>query len=251
MDKITDKDEFNYKNREYFNRLKKLEKGTEEYNELRNEIVMFNQKLIPMFMYKKNLNISSSIFVNCGIDYQDIEQELLISLMKAVEKYDPDHERKASFSTYAFFYLHSGLMSMLKTRMVGIPKRYNINEMLESFKNEMNIVSLDEKYSEEDILYDQNVQDIFIFGERGQEQDVERDIAIKSLDFEDTLKCLSEKDIDIFIEYYYNNKTLESIGKKYNLTRERIRQRLNKSKRLLWIEIRKRGFCEAMIKKEA
>lgn len=41
-------------------------------------------------------------------------------------------------------------------------------------------------------------------------------------------RLVSERSFDIFKKYYTSNKTLDEIGKEYNLSRERVRQIINK-----------------------
>jgi RNA polymerase sigma factor (sigma-70 family) len=47
------------------------------------------------------------------------------------------------------------------------------------------------------------------------------------------IEYLSERQKDFIRLYYFENYTLEKIGKKYNITREAVRQGLNKAINLL------------------
>ena len=63
-------------------------------------------------------------------------------------------------------------------------------------------------------------------------KDVNDDISIidesyeKIQKIESKLKCLKQLDKDIFIEYYYNSKSIKDIAKKYTISEFSVKQRL-------------------------
>jgi RNA polymerase sigma factor (sigma-70 family) len=72
-----------------------------------------------------------------------------------------------------------------------------------------------------------------------KEEPLIEDIAVNELDQSNLSKlldqvmsvCLSEKEITCLIEYYYEEMTLDQIGERYKLSRERIRQIIVTAKR--------------------
>ena len=70
---------------------------------LRNHIAEKNQKLL--------LAICSRSFLGSGVsnDFEDFVQVAWIGLLRAVEKYDPDHYVQANFSTYAHMWIRQAI----------------------------------------------------------------------------------------------------------------------------------------------
>ena len=209
-------------------------------------------------LLNKNQRLVISIartYMGRGLDLSDLIQEGNMGLLKAIEKFDYTLGNK--FSTYATYWIKQSIGRAVGSQgsSVRIPSyvREQINQVrtannvltnelgrepsaeeLAKYTNfdvgriyELNsymqkVESLDEaineKYSKVDLLADS-------YGLNPEEQlvDDNKGSLIMSL-----LSELSEKDKDIIVMHFgLNNSkkhTLEEIGSKYNLTRERIRQ---------------------------
>ncbi len=212
-------EDFKTKNIELFRQLRKYSPESNEYIRLRNEIFDFNYPLITSFLYK-----STGTYPYDYCNYNDYVQELSIRLLRAIEKYDPDNAENASFSTYAYFWLFQGIkFCAYQNRPVYIPKYiYDGKEIDPAIKN---IDSLDEIYNNEEILLDKNMEEISVFGEYKDTEDPVKYLFIEEISEIIYKKSkLTDREKELFICRYKDEMTLEQIGKKYCLTKERVRQ---------------------------
>ncbi len=225
-------EDYNKKNIEMFERLSELDKGSEEYIALRNELWIYNRRLI-FHIIKSN----SSHFITDYCDYEDIVQECEIFLMKAIEHFDLTKD--CNFSTYAWNWIRQGIRICInKNRPVHVYQD-RINEVFKNTEDEQskfikNLIapeSLDRLYQKGDLLYDKPVDKLFIYGLRGVNPDTEEPALYQNLQecLAKVLKGFKERTREILYYYYAEELTLDEIGKKYGLTRERIRQIIAKA----------------------
>lgn len=233
MKKIT-KEERDTQNRELFNKLSRLPYGSDEYILLRNEIVEFNMPLVYSFLNRNRMHYSTEI-----CDFTDLVQGCSVGLIKAVEKYNVDHESNAKFSSYADFWL---LQYFNKTLSESRPIHISEHAYRESFyedgrepvkdmvTNALRVDSLDAMYEENDYLYDVDIQDLIIHGLRGTENKPEDKYDHKELKqiLSGLLSLLKPRQAEMILEYYkYSDTTLQAIGKKYGISGNRVRQVIN------------------------
>ncbi|MBE5954861.1 MAG: sigma-70 family RNA polymerase sigma factor [Lachnospiraceae bacterium] len=211
-------------------------------------------------MIESNLRLVANVakrYVGRGVHFQDLVQNGNMGLIRAVEKYD--HRKGYRFSTYAYCWIRQAITRSIadQGRIIRLPvhmtetvnlvrrfkKEYVVlhgtEPSVEIIAEELNmtqskvkealgliydVISLNIKIGEEE---DGNYLGDFI---RDETQNPEED-ASHSLLKEEIAKALEtleprEKEI-IILRFGLNGEvphTLESVGKRFQLTRERIRQ---------------------------
>ena len=190
-------------------------RGTES----REKLIISNLKLVQKIAHN---------YKNSGLDVEDLISEGNIGLIKAVEKFDPNHGSR--FSTYATYWIRQAITRALSNQsrtIEEICEATGASEKLAKILLESgvtNITSLDLEIDDEgdstlkDIISDdsQNAPDI----------NAESNENLKNL--ENFINKLSRREKYILIyRYGLDNKdseTLEKLGARYGLSRERIRQ---------------------------
>lgn len=211
-------------------------------------------------------------YQNQGMDLADLMQEGYIGLLKAIEKFDPKLGTK--FLTYASWWIKQSILQSLAehNRHIRLPaNRVNILEQVKKTKSELS-QTLQREPSEQEILHEMNLESDEVYNQYSvsyhtpvhQSNDsttilldtlINSDIpapdsalmhqAFKQ-ELEIVLEQLEEREVIILKMLYgidyERSYTLEEVGERLNLTRERVRQikmralktlrRLNRRKRL-------------------
>lgn len=190
------------------------------------KLCLDNMRLVPYIYNRYKAKLKTR-------NVDDLLQEGYIGLLKACTNYDST--RGTAFSTFAWSYIYGHMLRFCnQDKLIHIPiyklkeiKDYYIkttNELdyimddeLELIKNMNEIIDITEVIEDDELIYNQfdiefydkyNFNDVF---------DITKDI-------------LSDREYNIVTEYVLDDdSTLESIGKKYGLTRERIRQIIARS----------------------
>ena len=207
---------------------------------------------------ERNLKLVVSIakrFLGKGISFLDLIQEGNLGLIKAVDRFDL--EKECRFSTYATWWIRQAITRYIadKARIIRIPVWYydianKFNKVYEELNNKLNrqpnleeiakvmdiplkqvekiyecrmeIISLNTKIGDEEDIELEN----FIASEENVEDKVIQSVVSESI--KEILSVLKPKEKDIIIERFGLEdgmpKTLEQVGEKYNVSRERIRQ---------------------------
>lgn len=241
--------------------------STDEEVELAQRIKKGDRKALEK-LTKANLRFVVSVakqYQNQGLSLSDLINEGNLGLIKAAEKFD--ETRGFKFISYAVFCLKKSILQAIaeQSRIVRVPLNQvgsvsKINRMLSKFEQEFERrPSTDEISERVDIPEDKvdeammanarhvSVDAPFVDGEDNSLLDVlinddapmaDRQLVIESLRAEiaTVLQTLNERERAVITAFYgigQPEMTLEEIGNKYGLTRERVRQIKEKAIRRL------------------
>ena len=240
--------------------------GDEEV-ELAQRIRKGDQKALER-LTKANLRFVVSVakqYQNQGLSLSDLINEGNMGLIKAAEKFD--ETRGFKFISYAVWWIRQSILQAIaeQSRIVRLPLNQvgsmnKINHMLNKFEQENERrPSINEISEQTDLPLDKvdeaiqantrhvSVDAPFIDGEDNSLLDIlvnsdapmaDRQLQLESLrdEIRHLLKTLNERERCVITAFYgigQSEMTLEEIGHKYNLTRERVRQIKEKAIRRL------------------
>jgi RNA polymerase primary sigma factor len=222
-----------------------------------------DEKAVELLV-KANLKFVISVakeYQNQGLPLSDLISEGNYGLIKAAKRFD--HEKGFRFISYAVWWIRQSILQSLNdnARMVRLPaniinKITYLNKEISKFEflNEREPVYgeiFDKDKEVMDLLYfpkclslnetineegDELIELIPNLDEEGENQ-LEIDNRVKD-ELQKTLSVLDEREKEIIENYFgintdFEPMTLEAIGEKYNLTKERIRQIKEKAIRKL------------------
>ena len=241
--------------------------SVEEEVELAQRIKKGDHKALER-LTRANLRFVVSVakqYQNQGLSLPDLINEGNLGLIKAAEKFD--ETRGFKFISYAVWWIRQSILQAIaeKSRIVRLPLNQvgsvnKINRMLNKFEQEnerrpsIEEISLETNLPEDkvDEAMSANTRHVsvdapFSEGDEGSLLDVlvnesspmaDRQLVIESLQAEikQALRMLNERERNV-IEAFFGidgpEMTLEEIGSKYGLTRERVRQIKEKAIRRL------------------
>lgn len=159
-----------------------------------------------------------------GIEYGDLMQQGRIGLNEGVERFD--HKKGFAFSTYGLWWIRNCIIRIVQNgNLIRLPINQHSNGMrppqVFSFNN---VIPGDEDGKTfQDLAESESVADAY------DQFVINNNIKIMI----NKLSTLSERDEDIVrmrfgLSPYRREYTLDDVGKKYNLCRERVRQIQNK-----------------------
>ena len=241
--------------------------SVEEEVELAQRIKKGDRKALER-LTKANLRFVVSVakqYQNQGLSLPDLINEGNLGLIKAAEKFD--ETRGFKFISYAVWWIRQSILQAIaeQSRIVRLPLNQvssvnKINRMLNKFEQENERHPSVEEISEETNLPEDKVDEAmtantrhvsmdapFSEGDDGSLLDVlvndsspmaDRQLVIESLQAEikQALRMLNERERNIITDFFGIDRpelTLEEIGVKYGLTRERVRQIKEKAIRRL------------------
>lgn len=222
---------------------RRIKEGDEEARKL---LVEANLRLVASYAKKYK-----------GMDYMDLVQEGNIGLMRAAKSFDP--EKGFRFSTYATWWIKQNMQRAIADKGKVIRTPVHMNELIHKIsraKNKLNL-QFGNKVTDEDIAKELGVEIEIVREAMRHEGDVasldspvgdEQDSTLADFvedkytnspeeanmflclqeDIEYMLSLFPEKEANIIRMRFglcgESAKTLEEVGRTYNVTRERIRQ---------------------------
>ena len=241
--------------------------SVEEEVELAQRIRKGDRKALER-LTKANLPFVVSVakqYQNQGLSLPDLINEGNLGLIKAAEKFD--ETRGFKFISYAVWWIRQSILQAIaeQSRIVRLPLNQvgsvnKINKVLSKFELENERRPSVEEISEKLDLPEEKIDEAmsvnsrhvsvdapFVDGEDNSLLDVlinddapmaDKTLVMESLKAEinNALKMLNERERNVIEAFYGINQpelTLEEIGSKYNLTRERVRQIKEKAIRRL------------------
>ncbi|MBQ8712616.1 MAG: RNA polymerase sigma factor RpoD/SigA [Prevotella sp.] len=241
--------------------------SVEEEVELAQRIRKGDRKALDR-LTKANLRFVVSVakqYQNQGLSLPDLINEGNVGLIKAAEKFD--ETRGFKFISYAVWWIRQSILQAIaeQSRIVRLPLNQvgsvnKINRMLNKFEQENERRPSVEEISAETNLPEDKVDEAmsantrhvsvdapFTEGDEGSLLDVlvnesspmaDRQLVVESLQSEikQALSILNDRErhiIEAFFGIDSPEMTLEEIGEKYGLTRERVRQIKEKAIRRL------------------
>ena len=239
----------------------------EEEVELAQRIRKGDRKALER-LTRANLRFVVSVakqYQNQGLSLSDLINEGNLGLIKAAEKFD--ETRGFKFISYAVWWIRQSILQAIaeQSRIVRLPLNQvgsvnKINRMLSKFEQENERRPSVEEISQEINLPEEKVDEAmsantrhvsvdapFADGDEGSLLDIlvnksspmaDRQLVMESLQAEikQALRILNERERNIIEAFFGINGpelTLEEIGEKYGLTRERVRQIKEKAIRRL------------------
>ena len=241
--------------------------SVEEEVELAQRIRKGDRKALER-LTRANLRFVVSVakqYQNQGLSLPDLINEGNLGLIKAAEKFD--ETRGFKFISYAVWWIRQSILQAIaeQSRIVRLPLNQvgsvnKINSMLSKFEQENERRPSIEEISQETNLPEEKVDEAmsantrhvsvdapFSEGDEGSLLDVlinesspmaDRQLVVESLQAEikQALRILNERERNV-VEAFFGidgpEMTLEEIGEKYGLTRERVRQIKEKAIRRL------------------
>ena len=227
----------------------------EEEIELAQRIRKGDRKALER-LTKANLRFVVSVakqYQNQGLSLPDLINEGNLGLIKAAAKFD--ETRGFKFISYAVWWIRQSILQAIaeQSRIVRLPLNQvgsvnKINRLLNKFEQENERrPSVEELSSQIDLPEEISVDAPFVEGEDNSLLDVlinddapttDRSLVLESLhtEIKSALKGLNERERNVLEAFYGIDQpemTLEEIGVKYGLTRERVRQIKEKAIRRL------------------
>lgn len=241
--------------------------SVEEEVELAQRIKKGDRKALEK-LTKANLRFVVSVakqYQNQGLSLPDLINEGNVGLIKAAEKFD--ETRGFKFISYAVWWIRQSILQAIaeQSRIVRLPLNQvgsvnKINKVLNKFEQEYERKPSIEEISEKVDLPEDKIDDVlkinsrhvsvdapFADGEDNGLLDVlvnddspmaDKSLVLESLraEINTALQALNERERNVIEAFFGINQpemTLDEIGTKYGLTRERVRQIKEKAIRIL------------------
>lgn len=208
-----------------------LSQGNSEVKEL---LIQYNIRLV--------INVAKK-YRNCGIEFEDLIQEGILGLIKAIEKFDV--EKGFKFSTYATHWIKNFILKAiyLKNKAIRAPhwliedlnkiNKYSEGHTLSSFYEAAESLGISKSRVDKIILYLNNSSYLKSLSDpvSGDELFIEDLIEDKpeiylneKIDLRTCIEHLNDREQYIIKRRFFYGNTLQEIGDDLDLTRERVRK---------------------------
>jgi len=218
----------------------KSSKDAKEIEKLKNTLIESNLKLVLKLVYKFIKTTSYEI------DIADLISEGNIGLMQAIEKYNPNNEYEANFTSFAYPFITSNIIKAIKKfRLIKIPSTYflyknKIDEFTKEKGAELSDDEICEKLNIRKETLDQYKQFIYTkYTYVDEINDGEKEVYLKELTYNDNggfekidaeeLKNLMKKHLDKLPDKY-KHVVVESYMKEDKISMSQIAKRFGQTK---------------------
>ena len=152
-----------------------------------------------------------------GMDLEDVVSYGNIGLMKAVDKFNPDHDSECSFGVFATNYIKEEIRTAMEKNMTVYHGSF------ERMKNiEYGEIRLDAPISDDS---DKSLYDVF--GGNVNPFEVSAEQELVSFIFEEMKNVLTDVEYKILIENFIERKSMEEIGNEIGMTKQNISLKRN------------------------
>lgn len=208
-----------------------LSQGNSDVKEL---LIKYNVRLV--------INVAKK-YRSCGIEFEDLIQEGILGLIKAIEKFDV--EKGFKFSTYATHWIKNFILKAiyLKNKAIRAPhwliedlnkiNKYSEGHTLSSFYEAAEKLGISKSRVDKIILYLNNSSFLKSLSDPvgGDELFIEDLIEDKpeiylneKIDLRTCIEHLNDREQYIIKRRFFYGNTLQEIGEDLDLTRERVRK---------------------------
>ena len=189
---------------------------TIEFDTLKNYITMA-KKTISKFANKIYNGLANKMLKD-----EDAIANVANAIMMADWRWDKDYEKKHGTQKNRYSYRNQCALWAIQTYVSKNNKKpKNINNVY-SLNHDLDNNGTTDLYHLTEDCAASTPDDLVIGAENKQ-------IVSELIDNLLSLNCLSDRQKDYIRLYYFEDYTFEKIGKKYNITREAVRQGLNKA----------------------
>lgn len=233
--------------------LKKYENCNEDKEKYKKNYVFYQNQII-----EGNIRLIASIAkrkVNRGLDFLELVNEGTEGMIKAMKKFDQSFN--VAFTSYSTLWISSAMDRAIinKGKMIRIPaeqhriyRKYidvvksltitlkreptleevaeHLNVEVSTLENLLNafqdVTSLEFKMTNDKDEEEKNVLNVIGSGEF-ENQFIDNDLLLN------LMECLDEEEKNIILYRFLDQYSLDRIGRIYGLTREAVRQRINKA----------------------
>ena len=197
---------------DYFNDINKLSPlSREEEHSLWEKYKKENDMSARDKIIKSNLKFVASVakpYIGMGLSYSDLIAEGNMGLIKALDKFD--YEKGYKTISYSVWWIKQNILEALKKRNIINGDEITPSETFDE----------DDEIGDDENVATEKYVDNFNFDNLKRSDDAST--------VRDLMESLTEREKQVVTDYFgLNSKeemTLEEIGKKMNLTKERIRQ---------------------------
>ena len=221
---------------DYFNDINKLSPlSREEEHSLWEKYKKENDMSARDKIIKSNLKFVASVakpYIGMGLSYQDLIAEGNIGLLKAIDKFD--YEKGNRTISYSVWWIRQTILEALKKRNILNGDELSQSENFEDGNNS----------DDDSEIMPENYVEVFNFDNLkfGDESSVVKEL----------METLTEREKEVVSCYFglgtEDNMTLEKIGKKMGLTKERIRQIKEGALKKLRTEALKKSITSEILK---
>lgn len=160
------------------------------------------------------------------VDYEDLLQEGLLGLLKAVEKFNPDKHPDVKFNTYAGYWIQAYVTTyaLEKMRTVRVPKNTATKAWKAGNPYPITAKSIDTGFLGDGDEETGSKSLLDVLGFATYQDDEKRDTDDLHRKLHNAINSLTARESAVLRGRYFEDQTLSALGEQWGITRERTRQ---------------------------